>query len=109
MIKRKLIIRGVTVGIIIFIIVELFAFCYAHLMMKLVPNYAAWTPMRGFLINSLSVVYWVCHPLSKIYFSIFGKSPIKIPIVSFLLFRVVDLAFWIVLSVVILYKKIKTS
>lgn len=98
--KKKLVLNGLGLGILLFIIAEFVAFVYRSLIMKLIPPGSAWSQTNEILASSTKVVYWVCRPFSHVIRAFSGDL-----ITGLVKINIVNLVGWVILSVLILYFK----
>jgi len=104
--KVKLLTKGICTGVVIFIIGRLLSrFCflfYNTLIIKHIP----YSSMQYYLNSAVNIIYICCRPLSTIFCilkgNLFQDSSVYLKH-AVLIFRGLDLFFWISFSSLVLY------
>ena len=110
--NKKIVLKGVGIGVIILVITEIIFRGYVFFLMKLFPSNACSTSTIAFAIPKLlHLVGWMCRPGSKILL-LFGESWMQkifaYPMHSVIFLHLIDLIFWSGVSIYILGKKQKS-
>ena len=103
---KKTVLKAMVIGAVVFLFAELIAFSYRQLAMMLVPNGTPYSIGADIVTSTLRVVYFVCKPLSRLIFLIFGTDFITtnqlLSQYSNIAVRIIDLIFWILLSFIVI-------
>lgn len=106
MTKGRLITKGIYIGIGIFIISRLFSRLCFLLYNMFVSKDTSFLLLKYYLNCAVNIVYISCRPLSTIFCilkgDLFKDSSIFLKY-AVLIFRGLDLVFWVSLSILILY------
>jgi hypothetical protein len=105
--KKRLFIKGIISGVLVFIFAEAFSWFYLFLTMLVLRPGMTYTPFRGFVGCSLDIVYWICKPFSHIIFLFFDPSTISSGVGRIVFVKSLDLIFWLVFVTVILFLRNK--
>ena len=102
--------KGILLGIVVFLVLEVILFAYSLFVMKLVPSGSEYSTIAGVLTGSLTAMQWIVHFLSRI-FLMFGKPLMQnCPICAnnpVIILRGIDLLFWICISMFMLHLRSK--
>ena len=108
--NKKLLIKSLIIGIVIFLITQFVSVGYTKLIMKIVPSGTSRSLKTDVLLFSTKITTWVCRPGMKITVPLAKDKISSSQSLSkhrSLIYRIPDFIFWFLVSLIVLIIKNK--